>query len=115
VSVIAELSSSPTMPASTTAREVILDVGEGHPGGAGVLGDERDHPALPLGEVPLVPAKERLVAHDRRGDAAVLPSPGAGDHRHLPEGRAGNLIPPCAVSEQVLMIGEQREAVDASK
>jgi hypothetical protein len=42
----------------------LVDVGEGHTGGAGVLGNQRDHAALPLGEVPLVRAKERLVAHD---------------------------------------------------
>jgi hypothetical protein len=92
------------LPRAHPAGEVVPDTEEGHPGRTGVLSDERNDTALAASDVALVAADQRLVAHDRRGDAALLPSPGAGDHCHLPDPGSRMVIPAGASAKQAVVI-----------
>jgi hypothetical protein len=92
------------------AREVVLDVGEGHPCGAGVLSHQRDDAALPLGEVPLVPAEECLEADDGAGNPGVLAGTSAGDDGDLAKRRAGGVRTPRTGTIAVEVGGESGSA-----
>jgi hypothetical protein len=68
---------------------LIFDVGEGHPGGAGVLSHQRDDAALAAGEVVLVAAAECFEADDGASDPGVLAGASAGDDGDLAKRRDG--------------------------